>query len=339
MSENADLKRSYHPKAAGVHPNRPLSHSGKGAMTSISHDPRFTISSVTLATKLSLQHAGIDEAALEAEVLTRHVTGIDRAAFYAHPNRIITGPENQHLATLIARRCQHEPLPYVLGHWEFYGLDFIVNSAVLIPRPETETIVEQALIFAHSGTTKELGTTTTNGAHQLRIIDVGTGSGCIAIALAKHLPQASITATDISTLALVVTSQNIDKHNVQNQVSLVECDLATTNLGKFDLIVSNPPYIPDVEVPSLQQEVSQYEPLIALAGGSDGLSIIRRLLKRVTNLLSPNGAIMIEFNPPQKTALVSAVYSILPDAKCKVIKDLSGLDRLLVIELEKRPRE
>ena len=306
-------------------------------MTFISQNPRVTISSATLATKLALQHVGIDEASLEAEVLTRHVTGIDRAAFYANPDRIITGPENQQLAMLVARRCQHEPLPYLLGRWEFYGLEFIVSSAVLIPRPETEILVEQALMFAQSADFNELDTVaTTKRPHQLRIIDVGTGSGCIAIALAKHLPQASITATDISAEALVVASQNVERHNVQNQVSLIACDLITVHSGIFDLIVSNPPYIPDAEIPSLQPEVAHKEPTIALAGGLDGLSIIRRFLKQAHSLLSPNGAIMVEFNPPQRAALISTAHSILPDARCRVIKDLAGLDRLLVIELEKR---
>ncbi|SVE03213.1 uncharacterized protein METZ01_LOCUS456067, partial [marine metagenome] len=155
-------------------------------MTSTSPNPRGTICSATLATKLALQNAGIDEAPLEAEVLTRHVTGIDRAMFYAHPNRIITVPENQQLAMLVARRCQHEPLPYILGRWEFYGLDFIVSPAVLIPRPETEALVEQALMFAQSRVFDKPGTpSNTEWPHQLRVIDVGTGSGCIAIALAK----------------------------------------------------------------------------------------------------------------------------------------------------------
>ncbi|SVC40693.1 uncharacterized protein METZ01_LOCUS293547, partial [marine metagenome] len=125
--------------------------------------------------------------------------------------------------------------------------------------------------------------------------------------------------------------------NVQNQVSLIACDLITVHSGIFDLIVSNLPYIPDAEVPSLQPEVAHYEPLIALAGGLDGLSIIRRLLKQAACLLSPNGAIMVEFNPPQRAALISTAHSILPDARCKVIKDLAGFDRLLVIELEKPP--
>ena len=309
-------------------------------MASISQHPRTTITSATLATKLALQNAGIDEAPLEAEVLTRHVTGIDRAVFYAHPDRIITDHETQQLAILVSRRCQREPLPYLLGRWEFYGLDFMVSPSVLIPRPETEILVEQALLFAQSSAAKKRGlATTTDGTHQFRILDVGTGSGCIAIALAKHLPQASIIATDISTEALVVSRQNVEKHNLQNQVRLIKCNLITARSGTFDLIVSNPPYIPDAEVPSLQQEVSRYEPKIALAGGSDGLGIIKRLLKQAANITAPDGAIMIEFNPPQRAALISIAHSILPGATCKVIKDLAGLDRLLVVELEKQPIE
>ena len=135
---------------------------------------------------------------------------------------------------------------------------------------------------------------------------------------------------------MAVSRQNVAKHNVQKQVNLIECDLITPSSGTFDLIVSNPPYIPNAEVPTLQKEVAHYEPIIALAGGLEGLSIIKRLLKQAASLISPDGAIMVEFNPPQRAALISIAHSILPDATCKVIKDLAGLDRLLVVELEKQ---
>ena len=284
-----------------------------------------TASTAIQSTRLALRKAGIDEAPLEAEVLVRHVTGIDRAALYADPDRTITDAESRQLAALLARRLQREPLPYIMGHWEFYGLDYIVNNSVLIPRPETETLVEEALITALP---------MAQGNQPITIVDVGTGSGCVALTLAKHLPQASVVATDVSPDALAVARQNIERHNGQSQVRLVECDLISGVEGPIDIIVSNPPYIPDGDIPTLQPEVANYEPRVALGGGDDGLSIIRRLLDHSSKLLSPNGAVILEFNPPQADALVSMALSIWPNAKPRVVKDLAGLDRVLVVELD-----
>lgn len=309
------------------HPTPQQTRSGKGTMNPPPETPRVTASAAIQSTRLVLREAGIDEAPLEAEVLVRHVTGVDRAALYADPDRTITNAESQMLDTLVARRLQHEPLPYIMGHWEFYGLDYIVNKAVLIPRPETETLVEEVLIAALP---------MSQGKHPITIVDVGTGSGCIAISLAKRLPNASVVATDISPEALAVAEQNVKLHNAQNQVRLVECDLLTGVEGPIDLIVSNPPYIPDAEIPSLQPEVAKYEPPIALGGGTDGLEIIGRLLGQASKLLSPNGAVMLEFNPPQADALISIARSIWPDSAPRVVKDLAGLDRVLVVELEGR---
>ena len=278
-----------------------------------------------MSTRLTLKEADIQEAPLEGEVLVRHVAGIDRASLYSNPDRAFSDAEAQQLATLVARRCQREPLPYILGQWEFYGLDYIVNPAVLIPRPETETLVEQALISALP---------MVQGNRPITIADVGTGSGCVAISLAKRLPQATVIATDLSPDALAVARQNIERHDVANQVHLQEGDLLTGYDGKLDLIVSNPPYIPDGEVPGLQPEVAHHEPSAALGGGPDGLSIIRRLMEQAAELLSPNGALMIEFNPPQSSVLLSEAKRLWPNAGCRVVKDLAGLDRVLVVELE-----
>ncbi len=316
-------------------------HSPSGSGTKpLSPEMVSTVATAIQSTRLALKGAGIDEAPLEAEVLVRHVAGIDRTALYAHPDRTFTDREAQQLDTLVARRCQREPLPYILGHWEFYGLDFLVNSAVLIPRPETETLIEEALSWAQSGEAKEPGAGSTKEAERhLRIADVGTGSGCIAVSLAVNLPLATIVATDTSAEALGVAKQNAERHNVQSRIQFVEGDLLTDVEGAFDLIVSNPPYIPDEEVPSLQPEVAHYEPSSALRGGPDGLSIIRRLLEQASSRLSPKGAIIIEFNAPQSTVLLSEARSLWPDAVCRIVQDLAGLDRVLVIEREERAKE
>ncbi|MCH8940354.1 MAG: peptide chain release factor N(5)-glutamine methyltransferase [Chloroflexi bacterium] len=307
------------------------SRSGTGNKAPSQESLHATVSTVIHATRLTLKQAGIEEAPLEGEVLVRHVAGIDRASLYSDPDRAFSDAEAQQLATLVARRCKREPLPYILGHWEFYGLDYIVTPAVLIPRPETETLVELALICALSGGTKEREN---ESGHPLKIADVGTGSGCVAISLAKRLPQATVIATDLSPDALAVARQNIERHDVANQVHLQEGDLLSGYDGKLDLIVSNPPYIPDGEVPGLQPEVALHEPSAALGGGPDGLSIIRRLMDQAAELLSPNGALMIEFNPPQSSVLMSEAKRLWPNAGCRVVKDLAGLDRVLVVELE-----
>ena len=301
------------------------SRSGTGN-TSPSQEPlRATVSTVIQATRLTLKEAGIEEAPLEGEVLVRHVADIDRASLYSDPDRAFSDAEAQLLATLVARRCEREPLPYILGHWEFYGLDYIVNPAVLIPRPETETLVEEALLCALP---------MAQSKRPITIADVGTGSGCVAISLAKRLPQATVVATDISPDALEVARQNIERHDVANQIHLHEGDLLSNYDGKLDLIVSNPPYVPNGEVPGLQPEVALHEPSTALGGGSDGLSIIRRLMEQASEQLAPKGALMIEFNPPQSSVLLSEARSLWPNAECRVVKDLAGLDRVLVVELE-----
>ncbi len=301
------------------------SRSGSGNTAPSQESLRSTVSTVIQATRLTLKEAGIEEAPLEGEVLVRHVAGIDRASLYSDPDRAFSYAEARQLATLVARRCKREPLPYILGHWEFYGLDYIVNPAVLIPRPETETLVEEALIFALP---------MAQGNRPITIADVGTGSGCVAISLAKRLPHATVVATDISPDALEIAWQNIERHDVANQVRLHEGDLLSSYDGKLDLIVSNPPYIPDGEIPGLQPEVALHEPSAALGGGPDGLSIIRRLMEQGSELLAPNGALMIEFNPPQSSVLLSEAHSLWPNAECRVVKDLAGLDRVLVVELE-----
>ena len=296
------------------------SHSGTGNTSPSPESLRATVSTAIQATRLTLKDAGIDEAPLEAEVLVRHVVGIDRTALYAGPDRRMTEVQLQALQALVARRCQREPLPYILGHWEFYGLDFLVNPAVLIPRPETETLVEEALRRMRRNRPS------TGSRRTDSIADVGTGSGCIAIALAVHLPQATVAATDISADALAVAGQNAERHHVQNRIRLVQGDLLSGWEDELDLIVSNPPYIPDAEVSGLQP----------LRGGPDGLSVIRRLLEQASNLLSPNGAIMLEFNPPQRDMLLSEANRLWPEAGCRIVQDLAGLDRVLVVELEGR---
>ena len=269
-----------------------------------------------------------DEARLEAELLVRHATGLDRAGIFAQSKDLLTPTEYHDLRRLTLRRMQGEPLPYILGEWEFLGFSFRVTPAVMIPRPETETLVEEALTWREHRLN--------NGEGAITIVDVGTGSGCIAVALASRLPHDTVIATDISTDALRAAAENVTRNAVLDRVQLFESDLLSAVSGPVDLIVANLPYIPDAEVPLLQPEVRDFEPQIALGGGADGLALIRRLLRQAQTALSPRGAIMLEINPPQSATLPDEARAMFPGAAVRVMRDLAGMDRVVVIDLAGR---
>lgn len=275
-----------------------------------------------------------DEAALEAELLVRHVTGMDRASLHADPGRELSAAQGRALRQLTGRRLRREPLPYILGEWEFRGLSFRVSPAVMVPRPETETLVEEALAWRE----RRLG----EADAPVTILDVGTGSGCIAVSLAAMLPGDTALAVDVSPAALAVAAENAERNGVGERVRLLEADLLSGDLlstvtGHVDLIVANLPYIPDAEVPSLQPEVRLFEPRVALSGGPDGLSLIRRLLVQAKAALSARGAVMLEINPPQSASLPDQARAVFPGADVRVVRDLAGLDRVVVIDLARRP--
>ena len=287
------------------------------------YDAGKSVAEAVRATAEMLQpHSG--EAPLEAELLVRHATGLDRAGIFAQSKDLLTPAEYHDLRRLTLRRMQGEPLPYILGEWGFFGLTFTVNPAVLIPRPETEAVVQQALAWREARRK-------TDDAPVI-IVDVGTGSGCIAISLAAQLPDDSVIATDVSNDALQVAGENAKRNNVLDRVHLVDSDLLSAITEPVDLIVANLPYIPDAEVPSLQPEVREYEPRIALGGGPDGLALIRRLLRQARTRLSPRGAVMLEINPPQSAALPGEARAMFPGADVRVVRDLAGMDRVVVIE-------
>ena len=289
--------------------------------------PGQSVAEAVRATAETLQRIS-NEAPLEAELLVRHVTGLDRAGIFARSKDALTPAEYHDLRRLTLRRMGREPLPYILGEWEFFGLSFAVSPAVMIPRPETETLVEQALAWRERRRTNDDG--------PVVIADVGTGSGCIAVALADKLPHDTVIATDVSPEALQVAAENAARNGVGDRIRFLESDLLSSVSEPLDLIVANLPYIPDAEVPSLQPEVWQFEPCVALGGGPDGLSLIRRLLAQAQAMLSPHGAIMLEINPPQSAALPSEACDAFPGADVRVVKDLAGLDRVVVIDLSGR---
>ena len=289
----------------------------------------MTVRDLLLEVRRTLEGAGIEEAPLEASVLVRHVLGLDRAALFAHPERATTEAERRSLDAAVARRTAREPLPYILGHREFYGLSFQVGPEVLIPRPETETLVEEALRWAEAPERR---------GRPLAIADVGTGSGCIAVSLAVHLPHATVHATDTSHPALAVAGENARRHEVADRVRLVRGDLLSPLAGPLDLVVANLPYVPDAEVAGLQPEIARFEPATALRGGPEGTDLLLRLLASAPRVLAAGGALMLELGPPQRNALEAAARHLFPEGAVRIVMDLAGRDRVLVVETRRDPR-
>lgn len=277
-------------------------------------------------TRLSLESHGVEEASLEADLFLMKALGIDRSRLYSSPDRPVTLEERQTLARDLARRFNGEPWPYISGYREFYGLNLRVNSRVFIPRPETELVVDLALEFA-----RELAGSFP-ADRPIRIADVCTGSGAIAIALAVHLPQAVVYATDISTQALETARLNCQDHGVEQRVTILEGDLLSQMQGPFDLVVSNPPYISRGDIPYLAREV-RTETLVSLDGGEDGLEIIRSLVPQAISKLSRPGGLIMEISPEQGEEVCSLIRSVVSDGDCTLHKDLAGRQRVVFASL------
>ncbi|MDY7077392.1 MAG: peptide chain release factor N(5)-glutamine methyltransferase [Chloroflexota bacterium] len=284
--------------------------------------PAISIQHQAFSIKQVLQRASAqlctitDAPRLEAEVLLSHVLDVSRTTLLAHPERTISSDQLSSYQTLAQRRASGYPLPYLTGSIEFYGLKFEVTSDVLIPRPETETLVDLAL--ARQAST---------------IVDVGTGSGCIAISLAVHLPKAVIYAIDISPATLAVAQRNVEHHGVAERVRPIVGDVLNPRPGPVDLIVSNPPYIPTGEWGSLPASVRDYEPWLALDGGPDGLIIVRRLLRQAPAVLTPGGGLLIEIGADQGKAASYLARTFFPRSAVRVHPDLAGRDRVLEVQM------
>lgn len=266
-----------------------------------------------------LVHAGIPDydAALDAEVLARHALGWNRAALLSRGREPAPQGFSERFDALVLRRVRREPVAYIVGHREFWGLEFEVTRDVLVPRPETEIIVEEVVAFARA-----------NGSRQ--VIDVGAGSGCIAIAVAHELRGVHVVATDTSAAALAVASRNAARHGVSDRVSFVRTDLLHGLGANADVILSNPPYIPDRDAATLPPEVAAYEPSSALFGGDDGLDVVRRLLHESPKALAPGGRLVIEFGVDQeqgvRTAAAAAGWNVVT-----VRADLQRIPRTIVL--------
>jgi len=254
---------------------------------------------------------------LDAQVLLSHVLQKPRAWLLAHPEAHLTPDQRQELEQAVQRLERGEPLPYVLGHWEFYGLDFLVSPAVLIPRPETELLVEYALrwLQEHPG--------------RRSAADIGTGSGCIAVSLAVNVPDLQVIAGDISPAARQVARSNAARHDVTDRVHCIQTDLLSGVEERFDLICANLPYIPTEILQNL--DVARAEPWLALDGGPDGLSSVRRLLQDLPARLAPGGLALLEIEASQGAAARQAAGRFFKADQVSVLPDLAGRDRLLII--------
>lgn len=259
-------------------------------------------------------------ARLDAELLLAHVLGWSRARLIAERTHQPTPGEQATFEALIERRANLEPIAYIVGHKEFYGLDLEVTPATLIPRPETELLVELAMQLAHKIATTD---------HSISIADIGTGSGAIAIALACQLPNAQIYATDLSPAALAVAARNLARYGLEQRIHLLHGDLLSPLPRPVDLIVSNPPYTILDEVDA---NVRAYEPHLALDGGADGAMLYRRLIPCLHSSIRPGGGALFEIGAWQAAIIAPLIQTHLPQATLTIYRDLADRDRVVVIE-------
>jgi release factor glutamine methyltransferase len=272
-----------------------------------------------------------DTPQLDAQVLLAHIFEKPRTWLLAHTSSAPDTKRAARLETLVRRLERGEPLPYVLGHWEFYGLDFQLTPDVLIPRPETELLVERAIAWLQPSKDEPAN------ARQRMVADVGTGSGCIAVTLAKNVPNIHVLATDISPAALKVARRNAAQFQVLPQIYFLTCDIlpkrvhSLSGIRPFDLLCANLPYIPTEKLRRLP--VYRREPTLALDGGPDGLDPFRKLFNLVPEWMAPGGRILLEIESTRGAAVLSLAYDAFTAASFHLHRDLAGSDRLLEIKL------
>lgn len=264
----------------------------------------------------------VDAPRLSAELLLSNILSLKRIELYMHFDQVAEQQQLEWLRDLVKRAGEHEPVAYLVGKTEFYSIEIEVSPDCLIPRPETELLVERAIEFLRGREGPQ------------SVCDLCTGSACIAVAIAKNFPHAHIVATDISDAALAVAARNVEKHKLEDQVTLLNGDLFDPviphlDASTFDLIVCNPPYVSAAEYEALDRNVRQYEPALGLLAGQDGLDIYRRIADQASGLLKDNGAIMLEVGYSQGPAVRKLLEEASLSTAVKIEKDFNDNDRIV----------
>jgi release factor glutamine methyltransferase len=276
-----------------------------------------------------LEAADVGSARMNAEVLLMFVLGVNRAYLYAHPERELNQEEETRYDEVLAPRATGMPSQYVTGHQEFWGLDFVVSPAVLIPRPETEHLVETVLELAR-------------GTSRPKIVDVGTGSGCIALALAHELKHAEVYAADISLDALEIARANAARLQLDGRVRFLQCDVLTPSSvsaalpNDFDFVVSNPPYVGFGEADKVQKSVRDFEPRVAVFAGEQGLDVIAPLVEQAHAALKPGGWLAMEIGYSMRDAVLDLLHAIMWN-EIRVVPDLQGIPRVIAARKFQNP--
>lgn len=264
-----------------------------------------------------LKKNGSDTPRLDAEILLAHSRGCPRIQLYVQYDEELGDDERLKMRELVKRRAAHEPVAYLVGKREFFGLDFEVAKGVLIPRPDTETLVVQSLEIAKL-------------IEKPRVLELCTGSGCIAVAIAKNCLSATITTVELDAAVCEYARRNIAKHGLEGRVELLQGDLFSPVEGReFDIVVSNPPYVPDGEIATLDPDVRLHEPELALKGGADGLDIVRRILRESSRFLAAGGALLLEISSEQAESVVTLIEQQGRFENARIVKDLAGKSRVV----------
>ncbi len=279
----------------------------------------WTVRRILDWTTAHLTKHGSDSPRLDAEVLLAFARNCERIRLYTNYQDEVTEPQRTLMRSLVQRRAKAEPVAYLVGKREFFGLDFLVDRNVLVPRPDTETLVMELVDEAQKIASPS-------------ILDLCTGSGCIAIATAAHYSKASFLATDISAAALEIARKNAETNRVSDKIQFLQSDCFAEIPADtaFDMIVSNPPYIPDAEIELLEADVRQHEPRLALSGGADGLDFYRRIIQEAPSYLKEAGTLMLEFSPEQESALKELFETSGKYTDVRVKADLAGRARVII---------
>lgn len=278
----------------------------------------MTIKEVIKNTILELKKEQIEEASLKVRLILADILHLTKEQLFLQDNKPLTQGEQQEFFEKIEQLKQGKPLQYILHHQEFMKLDFYVDENVLIPRADTENLVEEVLALCNTDSSKEC-----------HILDLCTGSGAIAISLAQYLPKSKIIASDISEQALMVAKRNVINNQVEHNIELVVSDIFSRIKGKFDFIVSNPPYIKKEVIPTLQKQV-KYEPYVALEGGEDGLDYYRKIIEKADEYLTKEGYLCLEIGYDQKESVLNLVKESKKYSSMYAKQDLSGNDRIVI---------